>query len=215
MDRQSVEVGQRFERLGRWRRIWEVESIIQGAGRITNVVLRDLADPANKCTLGPQVLLDSSRFRPVGQGTAQPCARPLRRKTRSSMKLPFGGHAENRVVDLPRRRLEPSMMIESRSPDGYVIICKLHDQDHKFLAKHPGVDLACPRCGNKARSMALLLDFIGAASPARPTAGPSGRQAVVRALREGGRRLGSVPRAEPVRPRPALILAHPRKPGPA
>ena len=74
MDRTSIEVGQRFERLGRWRRTWVVEAILDGAGPMTNVVLRDVADPANKCTLAPQALLDRSRFRAVGREEPAPSA---------------------------------------------------------------------------------------------------------------------------------------------
>ena len=69
------------------------------------------------------------------------------------------------------------MMIETRSPAGYVMICKLQGVEHRFVAKHPGIDLTCPRCGNKAKSMALLLDYIGAAPPWRQINAPSRRKA--------------------------------------
>ena len=68
------------------------------------------------------------------------------------------------------------MMIETRSPAGYVVICKRHDDEHRFLAKHPGLDLTCPRCGNTAKSMALLLDYIGAAPPWRQINAPARRR---------------------------------------
>ncbi len=207
MDQQSVEVGQRFERLGRWRRIWEVEAIIQGPGQVANVVLHDVSDPANKCTLAPPALLDPSRFRLVGRSEPGPIARPVRHRARSRMSLPSGGVAGNRVIAMPRRRLETSMTIESRSADGYVVICRDQDQDHRFVAKHPGIRLACPRCGNRAMSMALLLDYIGAAPPRCQIDTPDRRRAVDR------RRPG--PHADSSTPRSALILTYPRKRGPA
>lgn len=177
MDRRTIEVGQRFERLGRWRRTWEVEAVLEGAGRVANVVLRDVADPVNKCTLAPQALLDTSRFRSAGRGQPQPAGDGVMRKPRPRQSLPVGRHGVNQVIVQPRQRQETAMMIENRSPDGYVIICKHKDEDHRFVAKHPGGQVACPQCGYAAKSVSLLLDYIGAAPPWRQINAPLRRRA--------------------------------------
>ena len=217
MNRTSIEVGQRFERLGRWRRTWVVEAVIEGAGPTANVVLRDAADPANKCTLAPQALLDPSRFRAVGREEPGAPASPTRARARGRRELRPGGLAGQRVVALPRQRQETAMMIETRSPAGYVVICRHTAEEHRFVAKHPGMDVTCPRCGSTAKSVALLLDYIGAAPPWRQINAPARRRIADRGPPAPGPAHGASP-GKPIAdrqdPHPAAQAAIPLTGGP-
>ena len=82
MERRAIETGQRFERLGRWPRVWEVAAIEQAGAAPAHVMLREVSHPANKCTIAPIVLLDPDRFRAVGQADAKEGPTAIRRNRR-------------------------------------------------------------------------------------------------------------------------------------
>ena len=63
MDRGIVEVGQRFESLRAFRRIWEVEAVYKSGENIAHAQLSDVKDRATRSTLSISALLDETRFR--------------------------------------------------------------------------------------------------------------------------------------------------------
>ena len=69
MRSQGIEVGQRFESQGLWRRTWQVEQVYTAPPHdIRHVKLRDVGDRFSVRTLAPGALLDRKRFRPVAGG---------------------------------------------------------------------------------------------------------------------------------------------------
>lgn len=61
---QEIEIGQRFESLGIYkRRVWEVVDIYATPNRVAHAKLRDARDQVTVCTLAVVVLLDADRFR--------------------------------------------------------------------------------------------------------------------------------------------------------
>jgi len=71
----GIEVGQRFESQGLWRRTWQVEQVYSSAHDIRHVMLRDVGDRLSVRTLAPGALLDRKRFRPVSGCGPRPQAR--------------------------------------------------------------------------------------------------------------------------------------------
>ena len=64
----AVRVGERFQELRATARQWEVESFFTDSRAINHVSLRDTLDPSRRVTLACSVLMDRSRFRPLGLG---------------------------------------------------------------------------------------------------------------------------------------------------
>lgn len=64
----AVRVGERFQEMRATARQWEVESFFTDARAINHVSLRDTLDPSRRVTLSCSVLMDRSRFRPLGSG---------------------------------------------------------------------------------------------------------------------------------------------------
>lgn len=168
MERRAIEIGQRFERLGRWPRVWQVEAIKQAGATPAHVMLCEASHAANKCTIAPTVLLDPDRFRPIGQADAKEGPTAIRRNRRPCSGSGNGKVLEHPAIAVARTPLAGSMMIEHRSAQGYMIKCQGLTHGHKFLAKHPEPRVMCPFCGNTANSMALLLDFIARERPLAP-----------------------------------------------
>lgn len=66
---QKVEIGQRFESLGIYkRRVWEVVDIYATPNRVAHAKLSDVQDQVTVCTLAVVALLDADRFRAVEPG---------------------------------------------------------------------------------------------------------------------------------------------------
>jgi len=165
MNRQVVEIGQRFEQLGQWRRLWEVEAIDRDSPRFLHVTLREVTDPVNKRTLAPHVLFDRRRYRPVDPSERQPSGPPVRGRS-GAQRRQAGRPAPAGQVQTSRQPASRfSMVIESRSANGYIMTCQGLNREHRFLVKDPGPVVECPLCGNSIRSMSLLL---GQAVPPAP-----------------------------------------------
>ncbi len=64
----AVRVGERFQEMRATARQWEVESFFTDARAVNHVSLRDTLDPSRRVTLSCTVLMDRSRFRPLGPG---------------------------------------------------------------------------------------------------------------------------------------------------
>ena len=64
----AVRVGERFQEMRATARQWEVESFFTDARAVNHVSLRDTLDPSRRVTLSCAVLMDRSRFRPIGPG---------------------------------------------------------------------------------------------------------------------------------------------------
>lgn len=75
INEQKLEIGQRFESLGIYkRRVWEVVDIYATPNRVAHAKLRDVQDRATVCTLAIMALLDTDRFRAVDRDEAAPDA---------------------------------------------------------------------------------------------------------------------------------------------
>ena len=229
--RRKIEVGQRFERLGRWSRIWQVEAVIDGPGRVPNAVLHDISEPANKCTLSPRALLDRKRFRALDSASEADAAETGADKGAETgdtkadadkgapagedgaLEKQKGPHGTGTVVPLRSRRQERHMAVESRTPDAFRIVCTRQSQPHRFEASYPDGRVTCPTCGYAASAVALLMDFT---SEARP---PAGHRSSVRDQRPASPVVATPELAQaPTQSRPetrqspmARILALPRK----
>ena len=64
----AVRVGERFQEMRATARQWEVESFFTDTRAVNHVSLRDTLDPSRRVTLSCSVLMDRSRFRPLGSG---------------------------------------------------------------------------------------------------------------------------------------------------
>ena len=60
-----------------------------------------------------------------------------------------------------------SMRLDARLPEGNVILCTGHGDEHSFLVRRLGLSVECPKCGRIALSVDLIADFYR-----RPLDGP-------------------------------------------
>jgi hypothetical protein len=52
-----------------------------------------------------------------------------------------------------------SMYLDTRLPQGHVVICRRGGEEHSFLANRLGVAVECPVCGQTALSADLIDDY--------------------------------------------------------
>jgi hypothetical protein len=52
-----------------------------------------------------------------------------------------------------------SMHLDARLPEGNVILCTGHGDEHSFLVRRLGLSVECPNCGQIALSVNLIVDF--------------------------------------------------------
>ena len=53
----------------------------------------------------------------------------------------------------------PSMRLDGRLPEGNVILCTGHGDEHSFLVGRLGLSIECPKCGQIALSADMVADF--------------------------------------------------------
>ena len=51
------------------------------------------------------------------------------------------------------------MRLDARLPEGNVILCTGHGDEHSFLVRRLGLSVECPNCGQIALSVNLIVDF--------------------------------------------------------
>jgi len=72
----EVEVGQRYESIGVYRRrVWEVQEVYLASHNVAHARLRDVRDSVTQCTLAPEALLDRTRFKALGRHQVAPPSR--------------------------------------------------------------------------------------------------------------------------------------------
>jgi hypothetical protein len=54
-----------------------------------------------------------------------------------------------------------SMRLDARLPEGNVILCTGHGDEHSFLVRRLGLSIECPKCGRIALSADLIAEFYG------------------------------------------------------
>ena len=54
-----------------------------------------------------------------------------------------------------------SMRLDARLPEGNVILCTDHGDEHSFLVRRLGLSIECPKCGRIALSADLIAEFYG------------------------------------------------------
>jgi hypothetical protein len=52
-----------------------------------------------------------------------------------------------------------SMCLDARLPEGNVILCTGHGDEHSFLVRRLGLSVECPKCGRIALSVDLIAEF--------------------------------------------------------
>jgi hypothetical protein len=51
------------------------------------------------------------------------------------------------------------MRLDARLPEGNIILCAGHGDEHSFLVRRLGLSVECPKCGQIALSANLIGDF--------------------------------------------------------
>jgi len=80
-------------------------------------------------------------------------------------KFPQNFNAKNRIweeamsITDESARGRKSMRLDARLPEGNVILCTGHGDEHSFLVRRLGLSVECPKCGRIALSVDLIAEF--------------------------------------------------------
>src|SRR5262245_8961880 len=96
-----------------------------------------------------------SASRHAGTLEMRPCFLP----TRVAAHRAAPGREENPMAGSVKASASESMYLDTRIPEGYVVVCARAGEEHSFLVHRLGVAVECPTSGRTALSAKLIDDY--------------------------------------------------------